>query len=147
MCLCVCACVCEHTSIPLSASIPYPLEEEGELGDAISAVSLCRTQEGVKQSMQLKDAMRETCLLDLAEAWYNLLRAYQSADPELAAAVLSTVQRFVNWIDVSLVVNERSVNYLSPCCWGAESLSGCSRCWEWLSFVQCGAKSDLILEL
>lgn len=62
--------------------------------------------------MQLKDAMRETCLLDLAEAWYNLLRAYQSANPELAAAVLSTVQRYVNWIDVSLVVNERSVGSL-----------------------------------
>ena len=69
---------------------------------------LCRTQEGIKRSMQLKDAMRETCLHDLAEAWYNLLRAYQSANPDLAAAVLSTVGRYVNWIDVSLVVNERS---------------------------------------
>lgn len=78
--------------------------------------------------MQLKDAMRETCLLDLAEAWYNLLRAYQSADPELAAAVLSTVQRFVNWIDVSLVVNERSVNRLLLLLLEAESLSGCLRC-------------------
>lgn len=58
--------------------------------------------------MQLKDAMRETCLQDLAEALYNLLRAYQSANPDLAAAVLSTVGRYVNWIDVSLVVNERS---------------------------------------
>ena len=60
--------------------------------------------------MQLKDAMRETCLHDLAEAWYNLLRAYQSANPDLAAAVLSTVERYVNWIDVSLVVNERLAN-------------------------------------
>ena len=57
--------------------------------------------------MQLKDAMRETCLTDLAEAWYNLLTAYQSANPDLAAAVLNTVERYVNWIDVALVVNER----------------------------------------
>lgn len=57
--------------------------------------------------MQLKDAMREACLNDLAEAWYNLLRAYQSANPDLAAAVLNTVERYVNWIDVGLVVNER----------------------------------------
>lgn len=74
--------------------------------------------------------MRETCLLDLAEAWYNLLRAYQSADPELAAAVLSTVQRFVNWIDVGLVVNERSVGHLPPCCWSVESLRGCWWCYR-----------------
>ncbi len=57
--------------------------------------------------MQLKDAMRETCLSDLAEAWYNLLTAYQSANPDLAAAVLNTVERYVNWIDVALVVNEK----------------------------------------
>lgn len=75
----------------------------------------CRSQEGIKRSMQLKDAMRETCLHDLAEAWYNLLRAYQSANPDLAAAVLSTVERYVNWIDVSLVVNERSVLHLPFC--------------------------------
>ena len=62
--------------------------------------------------MQLKDAMRETCLTDLAEAWYNLLTAYQSANPDLAAAVLNTVERYVNWIDVALVVNERC----SRCC-------------------------------
>lgn len=75
----------------------------------MTALLTCRTQEGIKRSMQLKDSMRETCLHDLAEAWYNLLRAYQSANPDLAAAVLSTVGRYVNWIDVSLVVNERSV--------------------------------------
>lgn len=83
-----------------------------ELAGNCNVIITCRTHEGIKRSMQLKDAMRETCLLDLAEAWYNLLRAYQSANPELAAAVLSTVQRYVNWIDVSLVVNERSVGHL-----------------------------------
>jgi len=80
-------------------------------------------QEGIKRSMQLKDAMRETCLSDLAEAWYNLLTAYQSANPDLAAAVLNTVERYVNWIDVALVVNERwalqqSINQLTACLGG-----------------------------
>ena len=57
--------------------------------------------------MQLKDAMRETCLNDLAQAWYNLLQAYQHSNPDLAAAVLNTLERYVNWIDVGLVVNAR----------------------------------------
>lgn len=57
--------------------------------------------------MHLKDAMRETCLSDLAQTWFNLLQAYQGANPELAVAVLSTVERYVNWIDVSLIANER----------------------------------------
>lgn len=73
----------------------------------IAMVVLCRTQEGIKRSIQLKDAMRESCLADLAQAWFNLLQAYQSANPDLAAAVLNTMERYVNWIDVSLVINER----------------------------------------
>ena len=60
--------------------------------------------------MQLKDAMRETCLDDLADAWYNLLCAYQASNPDLAAAVLTTLERYVNWIDVALVVNDRYYN-------------------------------------
>ena len=51
--------------------------------------------------------MRETCLTDLAEAWTYLVRVYKTANPELAAAVLNTVERYVNWIDVGLVVNDR----------------------------------------
>ncbi|KAL3158478.1 hypothetical protein ABBQ38_010710 [Trebouxia sp. C0009 RCD-2024] len=82
------------------------------IDDDVISLDISRTQEGIKRSMQLKDAMRETCLHDLAEAWYNLLRAYQSANPDLAAAVLSTVERYVNWIDVSLVVNERFIPLL-----------------------------------
>lgn len=79
---------------------------------SLRLVTACRTQEGIKRSMHLKDAMRETCLTDLAEAWYNLLRAYQSANPDLAAAVLNTVERYVSWIDVGLVVNERYMHSL-----------------------------------
>ena len=57
--------------------------------------------------MHLKDAMRESCLTDVAQAWFNLLQAYQNSNPDLAAAVLNTVERYVNWIDVGLVVNAR----------------------------------------
>ena len=78
-----------------------------KLRPKFTVVAAHRTQEGIKRSMQLKDAMRETCLNDLAEAWYNLLTSYQSVNPDLAAAVLNTVERYVNWIDVGLVVNER----------------------------------------
>ncbi|KAL0051899.1 hypothetical protein WJX82_004175 [Trebouxia sp. C0006] len=82
------------------------------IDDDVISLDIARTQEGIKRSMQLKDAMRETCLTDLSEAWYNLLTAYQSANPDLAAAVLNTVERYVNWIDVALVVNERFIPLL-----------------------------------
>ena len=91
--------------------MPYHDHKRGKMNcvsNLIHRKMHCRTQEGVKRSMHLKDSMRETCLGDLAEAWHNLVRAYQSANPDLAAAVLNTVERYVNWIDVGLVVNDRS---------------------------------------
>jgi len=67
--------------------------------------------------MQLKDAMRETCLTDLAEAWYNLLTAYQSANPDLAAAVLNTVERYVNERWALQQSRNESINQTSTCLW------------------------------
>ena len=57
--------------------------------------------------MQLKDAMRETCIGRIADTWISLVAGLQSSSPALAAMVLLTMQRFINWIDISLVANDR----------------------------------------
>jgi exportin-T len=67
----------------------------------------CRSLEDSRQSMALKDAMRESCIADVAEAWYQLAVAYQETDPQLAASVLSTMGQYVNWIDISLIANKK----------------------------------------
>ena len=51
--------------------------------------------------------MRETCLTDLAGIWYNLLATYSESSPDLAEAVLAAVKRYVSWIDIGLVANDR----------------------------------------
>lgn len=71
------------------------------------ALPCCRSQEDVKRSMQLKDAMRETCIGRVADTWISLVAGLQSSSPTLAAMVLLTMQRFINWIDISLVANDR----------------------------------------
>ena len=38
--------------------------------ERLQHVRVRRSQEGIKQSMALKDAMREHCVADVAEAWY-----------------------------------------------------------------------------
>ena len=59
--------------------------------------------------MHVKDAMRELCIVELAEAWYQLVSGYKDSQPELAAMVLEAVQKYINWIDISLVANDKWV--------------------------------------
>ena len=60
----------------------------------------------------LQDSMRERALGDIADAWCALLAAYTAPAPDTAAAVLETVQRYVHWIDIGLVANDRFVPLL-----------------------------------
>ena len=55
----------------------------------------------------VQDTMRETCMTDLAGIWYNLVATYSESNPELAEAVLAAVKRYVSWIDIGLVANDR----------------------------------------
>ena len=57
--------------------------------------------------LPMQDTMRETCLTNLAGIWYNLVATYSESNPDLAEAVLAAVRRYVSWIDIGLVANER----------------------------------------
>ena len=61
------------------------------------------------RSTKLKDAMRDNCLEELMNACIQLTSNLHSSNPDLAASVLEAVARFVNWIDIRLVANDRSV--------------------------------------
>lgn len=87
-------------------------------GFEIACVCDCRNAEGSKQSMNLKDALRDTCIKEIADAWYQLASVYQSQQPEVASEVLSTVQRYISWMDIRLVANDRWVVLAAEkCCW------------------------------
>lgn len=61
----------------------------------------------LSNSLHVQDAMREHCLDDLAQVWYNLVITYSEAEPDLAETVLAAVKRYVPWIDIGLVANDR----------------------------------------
>lgn len=68
-----------------------------------------RSNEEVVRSTQLKDAMRDNCLEELMNACIQLTSNLHSSNPDLAASVLEAVARYVNWIDIRLVANDRLV--------------------------------------
>lgn len=57
--------------------------------------------------------MRENCLPQIADAWYSILQLQYSA-PSLCAMCLNTLAQYINWIDISLVANERFMRLLVP---------------------------------
>jgi exportin-T len=57
--------------------------------------------------MHVKDSMREQCIGDVAEACYNMANLYKHSRPELAAMVLGAIARYVHWIDIGLVANDK----------------------------------------
>ena len=67
----------------------------------------CRSNEEVVRSTKLKDAMRDNCLEELMNACIQLTSNLHSSNPDLAGSVLEAVARYVNWIDIRLVANDR----------------------------------------
>ncbi|KAK9812733.1 hypothetical protein WJX72_002830 [[Myrmecia] bisecta] len=78
----------------------------------IISLEIPRSQDEIRSSMHLKDAMRERCMTEIAEAWYALVATYHTSNVQLAAEVLDAAVRYVNWIDIGLLANDRFVPLL-----------------------------------
>lgn len=53
--------------------------------------------------------MREQCIPNLVESWFQILQTYQQSHPELTCQCLDVVGAYVSWIDLNLIANDRSV--------------------------------------
>lgn len=73
----------------------------------IISLEVPRSAEDAKQSMHFKDSMRDHSLAEISEAWTQVVGGHQGAQPEVAAFMLETVQRYVHWVDIGLVANSK----------------------------------------
>ena len=53
--------------------------------------------------------MREQCIPNLVESWFQILQAYQQTQPEITCQCLEVVGSYVSWIDLNLIANDRWV--------------------------------------
>ncbi|XP_031697462.1 exportin-T-like, partial [Anarrhichthys ocellatus] len=65
-----------------------------------------------RRNTLIKDGMREQCIPNLVESWFQILQTYQQSHPELTCQCLEVVGAFVSWIDLNLIANDRFVNLL-----------------------------------
>uniref|UniRef100_A0A673A4M9 Exportin-T n=1 Tax=Sphaeramia orbicularis TaxID=375764 RepID=A0A673A4M9_9TELE len=65
-----------------------------------------------RRNTLIKDTMREQCIPNLVESWFQILQTYQQSHPELTCQCLEVVGAYVSWIDLNLIANDRFVNLL-----------------------------------
>ncbi|XP_077399699.1 exportin-T [Vanacampus margaritifer] len=68
--------------------------------------------EEMQRNTLIKDAMREQCIPNLVESWFQILHTYQRSHPELTCQCLEVVGAYVSWIDLGLIANQRFVDLL-----------------------------------
>lgn len=82
------------------------------LDEEVISFDFPRTQEEAAAATRIKDAMRQQCISQVVSAWYSLIVMYKGQSPQLAAQVLEMMQKYVSWIDIGLVANDRFVPLL-----------------------------------
>ncbi|PIN02947.1 Nuclear mRNA export factor receptor LOS1/Exportin-t (importin beta superfamily) [Handroanthus impetiginosus] len=76
------------------------------LDDELISMDYPRSGDEVVVSGRIKDAMRAQCVPQIVGAWYDIVLMYRNSDPELCSSVLSSMRRYISWIDIGLVAND-----------------------------------------
>ncbi|CAL4069597.1 unnamed protein product, partial [Meganyctiphanes norvegica] len=70
------------------------------------------TQAETDRNTVIKDTMRENCVLDMTNYWYDILVKYEKTHPELVCLCHEVIGAYISWIDISLIANDRFVGKL-----------------------------------
>ncbi|XP_077326216.1 exportin-T [Lithobates pipiens] len=73
---------------------------------------IIHTPEEARRNTLLKDTMREQCVPNLVESWYQILQTYQRTNSEVTCQCLEVIGAYVSWIDLTLIANDRFINML-----------------------------------
>lgn len=82
------------------------------LDDELISLDYPRSPEEMGVAAQVKDAMRQQCVVQIVKAWYDIVSAYRNSDPELCSSVLDSMRRCILWIDIGLIVNDAFIPLL-----------------------------------
>ena len=78
------------------------------LDDEVVSFHIDRTKEEVDHNSLIKDTMRvDGVLSEFRDYWCNVLAAFRTSHTQLASSCLETVQRYIGWIDVDLILSDK----------------------------------------
>ncbi|XP_076057479.1 exportin-T-like isoform X2 [Oratosquilla oratoria] len=81
---------------------------DGEVVDR----EVLHSQTETERNTRLKDTMREQCVVDLANSWYDIMVKYEKTKPQLVCHCHDVIGAYISWIDINLIANDRFVGVL-----------------------------------
>ncbi|SLM34450.1 trna exportin [Lasallia pustulata] len=92
--------------------IIFYLRVLNSIHDEIADVLVPRSPEEQRKDNTLKDLVRERDVVKIASSWQDILVEWQSRNDTILQLVLTVVGRWVNWIDISLIINDSLLGLL-----------------------------------
>jgi exportin-T len=79
----------------------------------VVSLEVTRTKEQFYHNSLIKDKMREQSLPSIIDSWYKLIAHYSVTNLKIARHVFEVLNCYIGWIDINLIVNERSLQLFS----------------------------------
>ncbi|XP_067932118.1 exportin-T-like [Watersipora subatra] len=74
--------------------------------------AVVHTEQEKTRNTNIKDTMRDHCIVQLVDSWYDLMIQYESTYPALVCLCLDIIGLYVAWIDINLIANDKIVSVL-----------------------------------
>lgn len=82
------------------------------IDDEIMDREVVHTQEDNLRNAVIKDHMRDTCVSELVESWFQILTTYEEIDHEVMSLTMDVIGHYVSWMDIKLIANDRFISLL-----------------------------------
>ncbi|XP_013382049.1 exportin-T [Lingula anatina] len=73
---------------------------------------IVHTQQETERNTMIKDTMRVDCVAQLVDSWYQIITGYESSNPETVCLCLDIIGKYVSWIDINMIANNKFVEVL-----------------------------------
>ncbi|RDL40690.1 putative Exportin-T [Venustampulla echinocandica] len=84
----------------------------GSIHDEIADVLVTRTADETKRNTYLKDILRARDVQKIATSWQEILAQWADRNDSIVEMNLKMIGKWVSWIDISLIVNQDTLNLL-----------------------------------
>jgi exportin-T len=86
----------------------------GSVHDEIADMLISRSDSEAKRNIEIKDQVRGQDMVKIADSWRLLLSIYCGQDEYVTEMILKLIAKWVSWMDISLIADQRTLSYLLP---------------------------------
>lgn len=120
-------------------SLPNSTQRDNDLGvmlylrllssihDEIADLMLVRQGNEPRRNNDLKDLVRERDMAKIVRSWLDILAYFSTQDDTVVEMTLKVLGKWVSWIDISLIINQETLNLLLPLILRANTTGGDDR--------------------